>query len=254
MAQNIYDDPEFFAGYTQLDRQVRGLDGAAEWTSLQAMLPAITDARVLDLGCGFGWFSRWAIEQGATSAHGIDLSERMLERARADTDSLSITYERADLDVVRLPAKAFDLVFSSLTLHYVEDVARLFDSVADALCESGSFVFSVEHPILSAPSKQQFEHLDHERTVWPLENYLVEGTRATNWFADGVIKHHRTIATYANQLVAAGLAVQELCEWGPDADAIAANPHLARDLHRPWFLLVRATKNQQQQMLRPQGT
>lgn len=25
MAQNIYDDPEFFAGYSQLPRQVRGL-------------------------------------------------------------------------------------------------------------------------------------------------------------------------------------------------------------------------------------
>ena len=28
--QNIYDDPEFLAGYVKLDRQVRGLDGAAD--------------------------------------------------------------------------------------------------------------------------------------------------------------------------------------------------------------------------------
>jgi len=30
MAQNIYDNPDFFAGYSQLPRQVHGLDGAPE--------------------------------------------------------------------------------------------------------------------------------------------------------------------------------------------------------------------------------
>ena len=39
MSQNIYDDPEFFAGYATLDRSVKGLDGAPEWPTIQAMLP-----------------------------------------------------------------------------------------------------------------------------------------------------------------------------------------------------------------------
>ena len=30
MAQNIYDNPDFFSGYGQLPRQVHGLDGAPE--------------------------------------------------------------------------------------------------------------------------------------------------------------------------------------------------------------------------------
>ena len=55
MAQNVYDDPAFFAGYSQLDRQVRGLDGAPEWPAIRAMLPDMSGKRVVDLGCGFGW-------------------------------------------------------------------------------------------------------------------------------------------------------------------------------------------------------
>lgn len=39
MAQNIYDNPEFFAGYSQLPRQIHGLDGAPEWPAIRAMLP-----------------------------------------------------------------------------------------------------------------------------------------------------------------------------------------------------------------------
>ena len=65
MTQNIYDDEEFFAGYSQLGRSVDGLDGAAEWPALRAMLPNMRGLKVLDLGCGFGWFCRWARAQGA---------------------------------------------------------------------------------------------------------------------------------------------------------------------------------------------
>ena len=65
IAQNIYDNPDFFAGYSQLPRQVRGLDGAPEWPAIRAMLPALSGKRVVDLGCGFGWASRWMREQGA---------------------------------------------------------------------------------------------------------------------------------------------------------------------------------------------
>ncbi|HEY1299762.1 MAG TPA: class I SAM-dependent methyltransferase, partial [Stellaceae bacterium] len=83
MPQNIYDDAEFFAEYSRLPRSVAGLDGAPEWPALHALLPDLSGASVLDLGCGFGWFCRWARQQGAARVLGIDISRRMLERARA---------------------------------------------------------------------------------------------------------------------------------------------------------------------------
>src|SRR6478609_2672615 len=98
MAQNIYDDDEFFVAYSQLRRSVEGLDGAPEWPALQAMLPPLAGLRVVDLGCGFGWFCRWAAGEGAATVSGIDLSNRMLERARTLTGDERISYERQDLD------------------------------------------------------------------------------------------------------------------------------------------------------------
>ncbi len=65
MTQNIYDDPAFFEGYSRLNRSIHGLDGAPEWPALRALLPDLHGRRVLDLGCGYGWFSRWAAGQGA---------------------------------------------------------------------------------------------------------------------------------------------------------------------------------------------
>jgi ubiquinone/menaquinone biosynthesis C-methylase UbiE len=86
MKQNKYDDKTFFDKYSKMDRSVKGLAGAGEWKTLEAMLPCFTDQRVLDLGCGFGWHCQYAIEHGAKSVTGIDLSENMINVAREKTD------------------------------------------------------------------------------------------------------------------------------------------------------------------------
>jgi len=151
MAQNIYDDPSFFEGYSQLGRSVHGLAGAPEWAALQAMLPDMHGLKVVDLGCGYGWFCRWAREHGAARVQGYDVSAKMLERAVATTSDPAIGYHRADLETLILPEAALDLVYSSLTLHYIEDLAGLLGRIHRALQPGGRFVFSIEHPIFMAP-------------------------------------------------------------------------------------------------------
>src|SRR6266550_4389838 len=74
MKQNKYDDPAFFANYSQMARSIGGLDAAREWPALRALLPKLHDKNVLDLGCGFGWHCRYAREQQARSVVGVDLS------------------------------------------------------------------------------------------------------------------------------------------------------------------------------------
>ena len=243
-AQNIYDDPDFLAGYASLQRQVDGLDGAPEWPAMQRMLPNLAGRRVVDLGCGFGWFSRWAASNGASSVLGVDLSSSMLERAIADTRSDRVAYQQADLDEVELEDESCDVVFSSLALHYVEDLDRLLGNVGAATAAGGSLVFSVEHPIYSAPSSQQFETSDGGDRVWPLNNYLVEGRRVTNWFVDGVVKQHRTVATYLNSVIGAGFVVQHVLEFGIADPAPETGPGSdTDDRHRPWFLIVQAIRS-----------
>src|SRR5919204_4229200 len=117
MPQNIYDDSAFLAGYSQLRRSREGLAGAPEWPVLRSMLPPLQGLSVLDLGCGFGAFARWAREMGADSVLGVDLSEKMLSRARAQTRTPGVTYYLADIENLELPDASFDLVYSSLTQH-----------------------------------------------------------------------------------------------------------------------------------------
>lgn len=242
MTQNIYDNQEFFDQYSLLRRSIEGLDGAPEWPALRALLPAMHGLKVLDLGCGFGWFCRWARQNGAARVVGIDVSEKMLARAKASSQDPEITYTRADLETVDLTPGAFDVVYSSLALHYVQDLDRLVAQVYRSLAPGGCFVFSVGHPIYTAPSHPNWSIDAAGRKVWPLDSYLHEGPRSTDWLAKGVIKHHRTLGTYVNLLLQRGLAVSHVEEWGPTEAQIAAQPEWADERHRPPFLLVAARR------------
>jgi ubiquinone/menaquinone biosynthesis C-methylase UbiE len=242
MTQNIYDDPAFFERYSRLPRSIEGLDGAPEWPALRGMLPDVAGLGVLDLGCGFGWFCRWARQQGAARVHGIDVSEKMLARARRETRDAAITYAKADMEHLVLSSASFDLVYSSLALHYIERLGDLVAQVHRALKSGGDFVFSVEHPVFTAPAEPGWSVDAAGRKSWALGDYLEEGPRSTDWLAKGVMKQHRTIATYLNMLLGLGFALTRIEEWGPTPEQVAAKPNWADERRRPPFLLVAARR------------
>lgn len=242
MSQNIYDNQGFFEGYAQLPRSIQGLAGAPEWSSLQAMLPALAGKRVLDLGCGYGWFCRSAREQGASEVVGIDLSSRMLARAAELTRDPAIHYRREDLAALVLDGVQYDLIYSSLALHYLAEVGPLFGQLFEALRPGGRLVFSVEHPIFTCPRQQGWLHDEGGQRSWPINSYQAEGPRLSNWLAEGVIKYHRTLGGYLNPLIENGFRLVHVEDWGPSAAQIAANPALSEEAERPMLLLVAADK------------
>jgi len=242
MAQNIYDNPEFFAGYSQLPRQVRGLGGAPEWAIVRTMMPDLGGKRVVDLGCGFGWAARWMREQGAASVLGIDLSQNMIERANALTMDAGIEYRIDDLDTLNLPDATFDVAYSALAFHYVRDFGRLVGVVSKALAPGGHFLFTIEHPIFMAATHPHWISDEEGRKVWPVNGYSIEGERRTDWFAKGVLKFHRTLGTTINTVTAAGFQVRRVEEFAPTAEQIRQMPELAEELERPLFLIVSASR------------
>ncbi|KAI1467564.1 S-adenosyl-L-methionine-dependent methyltransferase [Daldinia caldariorum] len=152
MLQSIYDQQDFFENYIKLDRRVKGLEGVPEWLQLKTMLPDLDGLTVLDLGCGFGRFSRFARENGSYGDQ--------------------IRYERAGLEELRLGDDEYDLVFSSLAFHYAANIAGLIKEIGIVLKPSGRTVCSIEHSIYTAPSRPKFI-VDEEAggKSWLLDGY-----------------------------------------------------------------------------------
>jgi SAM-dependent methyltransferase len=242
--QNIYDDPSFLSGYMQLERFGAGWDQALEQPIFLEQLPDVRGLRALDLGCGAGQLAHHLAEAGAADVLAIDVSERMLDLARAERSHPRVTYRREAIEDVALPPDCLDLVVSSLAVHYVEDYAALMRRIADWLVPGGTLVFSTEHPIYTARLPDLGWVLDNQgrRIGWSIDHYADEGARHEQWFVEGVRKYHRTISSLLNGLIRAGLRVDAVLEPAPSAERLSVRPQDADERRRPMFILIRATR------------
>ena len=242
MRENNYDNPEFFEQYARFPRSVEGLSAAGEWHELKRLLPDFSGKRVLDLGCGFGWHCRYASDQGAAAVIGVDLSENMLAKARADTFDERIHYVRAAMEDVDFPPESFEVVLSSLALHYVEELEPLVRRVYDWLAPGGDFVFSCEHPVFTAEGAQEWvAGPDGAPLYWPVDRYFDEGRRTAHFLGCDVVKYHRTLTTYVSTLLGAGFVLRALVEPRPDPRLMDV-PGMADELRRPMMLVLAAQK------------
>ena len=243
MKQNKYDDEIFFSAYKQMARSVEGLEGAGEWHVFKSLLPELRNKAVLDLGCGFGWHCRYASEQQASSVIGVDLSENMLEKARELTGDPAITYVQNSIEDIDFSNEQFDIVISSLAFHYIESFEVVCKKVHNFLKPGGSFIFSVEHPIFTSRNEQDW-YYDGEgnRLHWPVDNYQLEGIRKTSFLAENVIKYHRTISTYLNDLIGAGFVLRAVEEPMPSDDMLKNDPMMQDEKRRPMFMIISVEK------------
>ena len=129
-SQNVYDNPEFFAGYSQMERFGAGWSRALEQPTFLGMLPNVQGLRVLDLGCGLGQLSYHIANAGAAEVVAVDISQTMLERARTERIHPHGTYQREAIEDLRFEPGRFGLIVSSLALHYVANYRDLVKRMA----------------------------------------------------------------------------------------------------------------------------
>ncbi|ALC85382.1 SAM-dependent methyltransferase [Bacillus sp. FJAT-22090] len=243
MKQNKYDDVNFFSAYEKMPRSVKGLEGAGEWHVLKELLPELRNKSVLDLGCGFGWHCRYAREQQARSVIGVDISEKMLQKAREMTNDSLITYIKMSIEDINFSNSQFDVVISSLAFHYIKSFEAICKKVYDCLKPGGTFVFSVEHPIFTSRNEQDWYYDEKgNRLHWAVDNYQSEGLRETTFLTENVIKYHHTFSTYINDLINAGFIVRIVKEPIPSEEMLKSIPEMKDELRRPMFLIISAEK------------
>ena len=207
-----------------------------------ALLPDVAGRRVLDLGCGAGQLAHHLAERGAAEVTGVDISERMLALARAERSHPRLTYLREAIEAVTFPPDHFDLVVSSLAIHYVADYRGLMRRVAGWLSPGGILVYSTEHPVYltRACTEGWVRDAAGQPLHWAVDAYAEEGLREEHWFKEGVQKYHRTLASLLNGLIEAGLSIERVVEPVPDADQLKRRPEWVQERRRPFVLLVRA--------------
>ena len=116
-----------------------------DWTERRAqeMLALIrglslSNPRILDFGCGQGWFTERLADLG--EAHGIDLSTEGIEAARLRRPD--INYTAGSIYDSPLPTSFFDILISSEVIAHVEDQSRYVERAAQVLRPGGYLIIT----------------------------------------------------------------------------------------------------------------
>jgi trans-aconitate 2-methyltransferase len=110
---------------------------------LIALCIPVPGGRVVDLGCGTGDLTaELHQDMQAESTVGVELSESMLARARADhADVKGLSFESGDID--QWLGEDLDLVFANASLHWIDDHLNLLARMRTALAPGGQLAFQV---------------------------------------------------------------------------------------------------------------
>jgi ubiquinone/menaquinone biosynthesis C-methylase UbiE len=97
--------------------------------------------RFLDIGCGTGWAVAYVHGRcgGAGSFSGIDISPRMIERARARVSSPALRFAAGDAHALPFPAGFFDVVMCTNAFHHFAFPRVVLSGVCRVLKKGGRF-------------------------------------------------------------------------------------------------------------------
>ena len=244
--QNIYDNEIFFTEYSKLREREVNANNLFELPTLFSLLPDLKDKRILDLGCGTGERCIDYIKRGASKVTGVDISEKMLEVAKSRNSDPSIEYLKMPMEDIGAIDGTFDLVISSLALHYVEDFAGVVKNVRRLLCDGGIFLFSQEHPFATCYSgtEDRWTRDENGKKIHAnIADYCIERRNDSTWFVEGVQRYHRMFSTIVNTIADNGFRIIRMEEPYPTKELVEKYPEYYDLFHRPDFLFVKALLN-----------
>jgi len=196
-----------------------------------ALLPDVNGKDVLDAGCGHGWYADWLARKGARIV-AVDRSREMVTLARERLGERARVIH-GDVSNLRefLASESFDIILSSLVLHYLEDLSKTFLEWARLLRPRGTLVFSTHHPL-------------HEKRIAD-PGYLCAELIEEDWdWLDEKMRYYqRPLRDLTEPLSAANFLIERISEPTPSDTLKSRDPQVYKQLSRvPAFIFVRARK------------
>ena len=148
--------------------------GRMRWQRRVAMLTSglHPGMRVLELGCGTGYFTRELARKGATIT-AVDISPELLAIAREKCRALEISFENQNAYALDYPDSSYDAVVGSSVLHHL-DVEPALREIHRVLRPGGKITFT--EPNMMNPQ------IALQKNVAPVKRWLGDSPDETAFF------------------------------------------------------------------------
>ncbi len=249
MKQNIYDNETFFNQYESMrnDVTIPSANDLIEIPNIRKMLPELRGKRILELGCGSGENIKYYLNNGATYVYATDISRNMIALAKEKNNYENVKIEIMAMEDISNIQEKFDVVISSLAVHYVEDYDKLCHDIYHLLNEEGYFIYSQEHPIgtgtILMPSCHCEDKLFIDDKYYKIvSDYNRNGKRIVDWNDCDVVKYHRNFSFIINTLLKNNFKIVEFLEPIPTEEIIELKPSTIYQYDVPYFLFVKVKR------------
>ncbi len=194
-------------------------------------IPTLQDKCVLDLGCGSGFYTKYALEEGA-NVTAIDSSIVIIERLSSLIKSPRLNLFCADISkpLSFLDSGSFDLVICSLVLHYIEDWKPLLSELYRVTRKNAELIISTHHPFTDYLYLKKHNYFDKT---------MVEDTwgRGENSFK--VHYYTRSLTAILKPIIESPFTIISIEEPLPTPKIKQASPELYQRLsEKPGFLFI----------------
>jgi ubiquinone/menaquinone biosynthesis C-methylase UbiE len=214
------------------------------------ILELIGDAhgkKVLDSGCGTGFYSLWLSEKGA-KVLGVDSSQEMIKVAKEKASSKNLDVRFLIGDVTRLKMKdaAFDVVLSTLVLTEVKELGKAISEFVRVAKKGGDIIISIQHPLLTGGD---WERESGQKLFRKIDNYFTERELEVIWESEKKERvpfkfYHRPLRAYIQPFLERGCILTNLVEPYPHESYAIFNPREYEDTKRiPHFAILKFRKH-----------
>jgi len=206
--------------------------------------------KVIDVGCGQGFFSRLLAEKGATVT-GVDSGDSLL--ALAIKENKNIKYVKADAQNLSF-AKAgeFDMALCVLSLQNMENLKAVLGEISRILKPGGKLIAVLNHPAFRIPQNSSWGFDEGNKIQYRrIDSYLFPAKIKIDMHPSEKIKKvytysfHHSLQDYMKALSATSFAIVKLEEWISHRKSQIGPRAKAEDIARkeiPVFMAFEAVK------------
>jgi ubiquinone/menaquinone biosynthesis C-methylase UbiE len=218
--------------------------------NLQRVLALKKGDRLLDIGCGQGYFSRKFAAAGATVC-GADISQELIRQAKSRSPEISY-HVAPSHQLPFAPNGSFQIATIILAIQNIEKMQETFAEAHRILAPGGRLILVLNHPAFRIPRRSEWGWDEASQTQYRrVDGYLSPSTvpivmHPGQKQSSSTLSYHRSLQDFFKALHKAHFAVSRLEEWISHRKSDRGGRQVAEDLARreiPLFLMLEARKN-----------
>lgn len=214
------------------------------------------DKRILDIGCGQGFFA-FAFAEAGASVVGVDIAPELIKKAEVQKSKhkeLDVSFHTASAASLPLKDDTYDAAIFVLSL---QNMKEYFEAVAEAartLKKGGEMFIVLNHPAFRIPAASswgfdteggvQYRRIDRYALPFETKIDMTPGAKSAKE-KKFTVSFHRPLQEYVKALAKAEFVITGLEEWHSHKTSEKGPRAEAEDRARkefPLFLMVRAEK------------